>query len=181
VRAAPDRPIGPAHLRARPRWALLATVGAVALLLDQLTKWWAVETLADGHVVEVAWTLQFKLAYNTGSAFSLAQGRGALISLLALGVVALLLRTGRHATRPLPAIALGLVLGGALGNLLDRALRDGGAGTPRDGFLGGAVVDFVDLQWWPIFNLADTAIVCGAALLILSSWHDESTAGDEPE
>ena len=172
-----DREDEPAHLRARPRWGLLAIVGVAVLLLDQLTKWWAVETLDDGHVIDVVWILRFKLAYNTGSAFSLGQGRGALISLLALVVVAVLLRTGRHATRPLAALALGLVLGGALGNLTDRAFRDGGS-EPRDGFLGGAVVDFVDLQHWPIFNVADSAIVCGALLLVVSSWRDERDEDD---
>jgi signal peptidase II len=160
---------------ARPRWRLLGGVALLVLVVDQLTKWWAVEELADGHAIDVVWTLRFKLAYNTGSAFSLAQGRGALISLLALAVVALLLRTGRHATRPLAALALALVVGGAIGNLADRAFRDG----PGDeGFLGGAVVDFVDLQWWPVFNVADSAIVCGALLLVVTSWRDEPTGDD---
>jgi signal peptidase II len=58
-------------------------------------------------------------------------------------------------------VAVGLVLGGALGNLIDRALRGGG------GFLGGAVVDFIDFQWWPIFNVADSCVVIGAILLII--------------
>jgi signal peptidase II len=182
VSAATDRPVGVAPPEARPRWALLATIAGSVLLLDQLTKWWAVDTLGDGRVIDVVWTLRFKLAYNTGSAFSLAQGRGAIISLLALVVVALLLRTGRHTTRPLAALALGLVVGGAIGNLVDRAVRDGPNGAEPDGFLGGAVVDFLDLQWWPVFNVADTAIVCGAVLLIVSSWRDaadEGGAGDE--
>jgi signal peptidase II len=65
------------------------------------------------------------------------------------------------------AIAIGMVLGGALGNLSDRAFRGGG------GFLGGGVVDFVDLQWWPVFNVADSAIVVGAILLFLVQWRDE--------
>jgi signal peptidase II len=187
VSAPPGRPGRPAAPpEARPRWPLLAAVAGSVLLLDQLTKWWAVDTLGDGRVIDVVWTLRFKLAYNTGSAFSVAEGRGAIISLLALVVVALLLRTGRHATRPLAALALGLVVGGAIGNLVDRAMRDGPHGAEADGFLGGAVVDFLDLQWWPVFNVADTAIVCGAALLIVSSWRDaaddpdEGPADDEP-
>jgi signal peptidase II len=160
----------------RPRWGLLGGLAVTVLVLDQLTKWWAVSELGDGHAVDVVGSLRFKLAYNTGSAFSLAQGRGALISLLALAVVAVLLRSGRHATRPLAALALGLVVGGAVGNLVDRAFRDG----PGDeGFLGGAVVDFIDLQWWPVFNLADSAIVCGAILLVLTSWRDESGESDK--
>ena len=57
-------------------------------------------------------------------------------------------------------LSLGLVLGGALGNLVDRAFREG------SGFLGGAVVDFIDLQWWPVFNVADTAVSVGGVLLV---------------
>jgi signal peptidase II len=131
------------------------------LVADQLTKWWAVEELSSGRIIEVVGSLQFRLKYNTGSAFSLAEGRGALISLLALAIVVILIRSGRYATRPGSAIAIGLVVGGALGNLIDRAFREG------DGFLGGGVVDFIDLQWWPIFNVADSAIVVGAILLFV--------------
>jgi len=111
---------------------------------------------------------------NFGSAFSLADGRGPLISLLALVVVAVLLRTGRHATRPTMAVALGLVLGGAIGNLIDRAFREG------DGFLGGGVVDFVDLQWWPVFNVADSAIVVGAILLFIAQWREPEPESGAP-
>ena len=154
----------------RPRWALLLAVAAVALAVDQLSKAWAVSALDDGRVVDLVGSLQLRLTMNYGSAFSIANGRGALISLLAIAVVVVLLRTGRH-SRSLPmAVALGLVLGGAIGNLLDRAFRAG------DGLLGGGVVDFVDLQWWPVFNLADSAIVVGALLLFVVQWHE----ADEP-
>jgi signal peptidase II len=63
------------------------------------------------------------------------------------------------------AVALGMVLGGAIGNQLDRLLRAG-----SDGLLGGCVVDFIDVQWWPIFNIADMGIVLGAILLVAVSW-----------
>jgi signal peptidase II len=141
---------------------LLLGVAATALVADQLTKWWAVEALSDGSTVDLVGSLRFRLAMNYGSAFNLADGRGPLISLLALVIVAVLLRSGRYATRPASATAIGLVVGGAVGNLLDRAFRAG------DGFLGGGVVDFVDLQWWPVFNIADSAIVVGAILLFLT-------------
>jgi signal peptidase II len=108
---------------------------------------------------------------NYGSAFSIGQGRGALISLLALVIVVVLLRSGRYATRPLSALAIGLVVGGAIGNLADRLFREG------DGFLGGGVVDFLDLQWWPIFNVADSGIVVGAILLFFTQLREP----DEPE
>ena len=150
----------------RARWALLLSVAAVVLALDQLSKAWAVSALGDGHVIELVGSLRLRLTMNYGSAFSIANGRGALISLLAIVVVVVLLCTGRHA-RSLPmAIALGLVLGGVIGNLLDRGFRAG------DGLLGGGVVDFVDLQWWPVFNLADSAIVVGALLLFVVQWRE---------
>jgi signal peptidase II len=166
----------PKHLkvRERARWPLLFGVAAVVLVIDQLTKSWAVRTL-DTKMIDLVGSLRLRLALNHGSAFSLNEGRGPLISVLALAVVAVLLRSGRHATRPLAAVALGLVLGGALGNLSDRAFREG------DGFLGGGVVDFIDVQWWPIFNIADSAVVCGAFMLIVASWREPGADGDKGE
>jgi len=160
--------------RVRARWPLLFGVAAVVLVVDQLTKSWAVRTL-DTQIIDLVGSLRLRLALNHGSAFSLNEGRGPLISVLALVVVGVLLRSGRHATRPMAAIALGLVLGGALGNLSDRAFREG------DGFLGGGVVDFIDVQWWPIFNVADSAVVCGAFMLILASWREPSESGGDAD
>ena len=109
----------------------------------------------------MVWTLRLNLTRNTGAAFSMAGGRGALVGAGRPG------RGGRGGVAGLAAcpvasgaVAVGLVLGGALGNLVDRALR-GGAG-----FLGGAVVDFIDFRWWPIFNVADSCVVVGAILLV---------------
>jgi signal peptidase II len=136
----------------------VAAVAAGVVVLDQLTKQWALDALADGPI-DVVGSLRFNLSFNSGTAFSIGQGRGGLISLAGLVVVALLLRGVLRWPGRLPAVAAGLVAGGAIGNLLDRLLREG------DGLLGGRVVDFVDLQWWPIFNVADVAICTGAALL----------------
>jgi signal peptidase II len=154
----------------RGHWWLLAGAAVGVFVVDQLTKWWAVEAL-DDRLIHVVWTLQLRLTYNFGTAFSIAQGRGALISLLALVAVGLLLVTGRRTTRRTSAVALGMIVGGAVGNLTDRAVRDG------DGFLGGGVVDFIDLQWWPVFNLADAAIVVGAALMTLTGWREHVVTG----
>jgi signal peptidase II len=166
--SAGGEPPGPPPAQAaRARWPLLAGVGAAVLVVDQLTKWWAVEALADGHTIDLVGSLRLKLAINHGAAFSLSQGRGALISVLALVIVAVLLRSGRYATRPASAVAIGLVVGGALGNLTDRAFRAG------DGFMGGGVVDFIDLQWWPVFNAADSGVVVGAILLFLLEARDD--------
>lgn len=151
---------GPDEQDRRPRWWLLAGVAAAILVADQLTKWWAVAALEPFDPVHVVWTLQLQLVHNTGAAFSFSQGQGVWISVLALVAVAVLLRTGRQARGPVQALALGLIVGGALGNLSDRAFRSG------DGFLRGGVVDFIDLQWWPVFNVADMGVVTGAALLI---------------
>jgi signal peptidase II len=165
-------PEGATAPRDGARWPLLLGTAALVLALDQLTKWWAVEVL-DTRTIDIVGSLRLRLTVNYGSAFSLANGRGPLISLLAIVIVVVLLRSGRHATRPAMAIAIGMVLGGAFGNLLDRAFRVG------DGFLGGGVVDFVDLQWWPVFNLADSAIVVGAIGLFLLQWQDDGDAGAE--
>lgn len=158
----------------RGRWGLLGTAAALVFVADQLTKWWAVVTL-DDQTIHIVWTLQLRLTRNFGSAFSLAQGRGALISLLALVAVGFLLATGRRATRPLPAISLGLIVGGAIGNLADRLFRAG------DGFLGGGVVDFIDFQWWPVFNVADTGVVVGACLLVLTTSQGSPEDARDPE
>ena len=154
-------------VRAAPR--LLTPLFAVGVVVvDQLTKRWAARDLADGHVIDLVWTLRLNLVHNSGSAFSIGRGLGPVLGVLAVVVVLVLVRLGRLFNSPATAVALGAVLGGAIGNLVDRAFRDGGGG-----FLGGYVVDFVDFQWWPVFNVADMAIVCGAIGL---AWF--STRGD---
>jgi len=158
-----DEPSRPGRARSRRGirvWTLLTAV--LVLVVDQLTKWWVVNHVDEP--VHVVWTLRVVRAYNTGTAFSLGAGWGPIIGILAVVVVVLLVRFGRTVVSPVGTVALGLVLGGALGNLLDRLLRDG------SGFLHGAVVDFIDLQWWPIFNVADSAIVVGGLLLVLSGF-----------
>lgn len=150
--------------------ALLAAVAAAIVAADQLTKEWALRALDDGPI-DLVWTLRLRLAFNTGTAFSIAAGRGAVVGLVAIAVVLVMIWMGRAVASRLGGLALGLVLGGALGNLADRAFRSG------DGFLGGAVVDFVDLQWWPVFNLADSAIVVGAFALIIASTREVDEGG----
>jgi signal peptidase II len=138
-----------------------STAGAV-LAVDQLTKAWAVEALAGGPV-RVLGPVRLALTHNTAGAFGLG---GALVPFLALGalvLVVVLVAKGEVTRRPLTALAAGLVLGGAFGNLVDRLVRS-------PGFLRGAVVDFIDLRWWPVFNLADSAITCGCLLLLWSGW-----------
>jgi signal peptidase II len=148
--------------------AILAAAGVVAVVvLDQATKQWALSALADGPT-DVIGSLRFKLAFNSGTAFSFGSGRGGLISLLGLIAVAVLLRSVLRWPGRLPALAAGAVAGGAVGNLLDRVWRDG------PGLLGGRVVDFIDVQWWPVFNVADIAICVGAGLLAILSFRADA-------
>jgi signal peptidase II len=138
-------------------------VAAGVVALDQLTKAWAINALADGPIAIIDGTLQFRLARNTGAAFSLFASGGPIVGIMAIGVVILIFVALGDASRRLEAVALGLVLGGAVGNLLDRAFRG-------DDFLSGAVVDFVYTSFFPTFNVADTAITFGVALLLLSAF-----------
>jgi signal peptidase II len=141
---------------------LIATLAAVAAIAaDQATKQWALAALADGPT-HLFWTLRLQLAFNTGASFSIGRGRSSAFTLLALAVVAILVASLRGLRSRVMAVGLGLVVGGALGNVTDRVLR------AHD----GAVVDFIDLQWWPVFNVADICIFCGTALLVLGSLRD---------
>lgn len=139
----------------------LTLIIAALVALDQATKSWAVSSLSDGHVVHVLWTLQFSLGFNSGIAFSQAQGMGVLVAVVAMVAVVLMVRGMLRARTAWSAHGLALIAAGALGNLCDRVFRG-------DGLLDGHVVDFVDLQWFPAFNVADSAITVGAALLIVS-------------
>jgi signal peptidase II len=146
----------------RRRLGLVLAIAAAVLVLDQLSKWWALTALADGevHVVGPLW---LRLTYNTAGAFGLGGGLVPFLSLVALGVVVFLVLSGAAGGKVAAAIATGLLLGGALGNLGDRLFRS-------PGLLRGAVVDFLDLRFWPVFNVADMAITCGCVLLVL--WPD---------
>ena len=135
-------------------------VAAIVVAVDQLTKWWAVNNLQDRNV-HLFWTLQLNLTFNSGMAFGRGRGFGPIIAVIGVCLVVGLLLGSSNAPTKLGAVASGLVLGGAIGNLLDRFFREG------SGFLGGRVVDFIDLQWFPVFNFADAAIDIGAVLLIV--------------
>ncbi len=148
----------------RRRLDIVVGIGLLVLALDQLSKYWALERLSGGRVVEVVGSLQFNLTKNSGASFSLGsdQGIGPWVTVIAL-VVVVILAFGQTSRTTLGALAAGLIAGGALGNLADRAFRG------DDGFLHGAVIDFIDLQWWPIFNIADMGVVVGAIVLVVST------------
>jgi signal peptidase II len=134
-----------------------ATVVVTVVAVDQLTKWWAVTRLASGPI-HVIGTLDLQLSFNTGSAFSLFQDHTDLVVAVVCILIAALAVLVWRSTSLRRAAILGLVLGGALGNLSDRLFR-----TDH-----GAVVDFVDLHFWPTFNVADACITVGCVLLLLS-------------
>jgi signal peptidase II len=136
-------------------------------LLDQLTKWWATNALAEGPIVVIDDWFQFRLTYNTGASFSIFSGGGQILALVAIGVVALIFYILGDASRRIEAVALGLVLGGALGNLTDRVLRG-------SGFLDGAVVDFIDFSFFATFNVADIAINIGVLVLFIAAFWKRS-------
>ncbi|MEA2827071.1 MAG: signal peptidase [Actinomycetota bacterium] len=145
-------------------------VGAAVAVVDQLTKAWALSALADGPI-HVVGTLRLALTHNTAGAFGLGGGFVPLLALAALGVVVYLIVTGAASSRLPVALAMGLLLGGAVGNLLDRILR-------APGLLRGAVVDFVDLRFWPVFNVADMGITVGCVMLLLWAARPAGTAAE---
>ena len=148
------------------RWALVGGVAAAIIALDQLTKHWALERLSDGRTIDLVGSLRFNLAFNTGMAFSAGSGSGAIIGAVALLIVVVLVVVARRIDSKLQLVLVGIVIGGAVGNVIDRLFRSTLPGM-SDGFMSGAVVDFVDLQWWPVFNVADAAIVVGGISLAL--------------
>lgn len=153
-------------IAAAPKVRLLAAIAAVVLAADILTKVLAVARLEGQEPVELLGGLvNLVLVRNPGAAFSLATGYTWLLTLVAIAVVVVIVRVARRLRSTGWAVALGLVLGGALGNLTDRLFRSPGP-------LQGHVVDTVSLftpdgSVFPVFNLADSAIVSGGVLLVL--------------
>jgi signal peptidase II len=146
-------------------------VGAAAYGLDRLTK-----TIAEDHlagrppIVVIPKVVQFRFATNSGGAFSLFPDHPWVFFFATIAVCAVILATSWRLTSGLSAVALGLVLGGALGNLTDRIVR--GAGV------SGRVVDFIDFHVWPVFNVADSCIVVGALLVAFAGIRRDT--GPEP-
>ena len=142
------------------RLRLLLMVAALVLGLDVLTKVLAVKLLVPGQPVEIIGdTITWTLVRNSGAAFSMATGYTWVLTLIATGVVLGIIWMGRRLVSLWWALGLGMILGGAVGNLMDRFFRSPGP-------LRGHVVDFLSVGWWPVFNVADSAVVCGAVLLV---------------
>ena len=144
----------PGRDRRRVAARLLYLFGAIALGLDQLSKTAVISALPFGESVGFA-GLRIAPVQNTGVAFGLLRGYGPVLAVIAVLIAVLVFVLAKRDVRsPLTGAALGLVIGGAVGNLLDRLVR-------------GYVFDFIDLRVWPVFNLADCAITVGIGLLIL--------------
>ncbi len=166
-----ETPAPPAPTRRRLR--LLLSIAAVVLVIDIATKVLAVELLTPGQPVSIIGdTVTWTLVRNSGAAFSMATGYTWVLTLIAIGVVIGIVWMGRRLVSPWWAVGLGMILGGALGNLVDRFFRSPGP-------LRGHVVDFLSIGWWPVFNVADPAVVGGAILLVVLSLfgYDFDTAG----
>ena len=145
----------------RPRRiGVLVAVAVTALALDVISKAIVVSTLPDRTIDLLGGLLTLRVLRNSGAAFNIGNGMTLVFTVIATGVVVAILRYARK-LRSLPwAVTLGLLLGGALGNLADRMLRS-------PGVFRGHVVDWIELPHWPVFNLADASIVCGGVLAVL--------------
>jgi signal peptidase II len=146
--------------RGRPRWPIFLGIAAVVVVLDQLSKAWLTSMLAPGERLEIVGDLlRFVHGQNTGALFGMFRDQALLFAIVSIGVVGLIVWYHRSAGRnTLLSIALGLLLGGAIGNMIDR-------------FRFGYVIDWVDagigdLRFYT-FNVADSAITCAILLLLL--------------
>lgn len=145
---------------------ILYATAVAAYALDRVTKIWAEGSLAGRPPIEIIpRVLRLTYTSNSGGAFGFGQSAPWLFAGATIAVVAVIVVVSARLSDPLVAAALGLVLGGALGNLTDRAINGPG--------LTGRVTDFIDFRIWPVFNVADSGIVVGAVLLALSSLHRE--------
>ncbi len=147
----------------KSRLALWVSIALVTVVLDQATKAWAERALADGQPRElVGDILQLRLTHNPGAAFSIGTGYTIVLTVVALAVIAVCIKLASRLGSVWWEIALGLLLGGAIGNVTDRIFRD-----PAP--FRGHVVDFLELPHWPVFNIADAAICVAAGMFVVLS------------
>ncbi len=165
--SAPVDPTDPAPLKPR-KVGLLAAIAGAVIVLDVISKVVVVATIQPNQPVRVLGGLVYlSLIRNPGAAFSMATGMTWLLALIAIGVVVVIIRMAPRLRSTPWAISLGLVLGGAIGNLIDRIFR-------APGFLQGHVVDFVSVfgpnaEYFPVFNVADSAITIGGISLVITA------------
>ncbi len=157
--------------RGRRGAAVLYSAAAATYALDRLTKLWAERILAGRPPLRLIPTvLDLRFTTNSGGAFSIGRSAPLVFAGATIVVSALIVATAFRHSSLMAAAALGMILGGALGNLTDRVARGPG--------LTGRVVDFIDFHVWPVFNLADASIVVGTMLLAYSSFRHREPASD---
>nr|WP_228512478.1 signal peptidase II [Clavibacter sp. VKM Ac-2872] len=156
--------------------ALAVVVVVVGLVLDQLSKRWAVDALGGGQTIPLFPTARFALVYNPGVSFGMGADVGPLLTVgimaLSLGLAVWVGWQIRHRASLLQVLLLAAVLAGALGNLFDRITR------AEDGPLSGHVVDFIAVEWFAVFNVADILTVCGMIAWALTTVFGRDHAAD---
>ena len=171
----PQRPDDPGASRsAGPRVLILFAIAAGVLALDIVSKAIVVATLSDRPPIRLlGGLLTLRESRNSGAAFSIGTSMTVVFTLIAVGVIVFILRASRRINSLPWAVALGLLLGGAMGNLTDRIFRSPGP-------FRGWVVDWIELPHWPVFNLADSSIVCGGVLMVLIAARGQRLDGSGP-
>lgn len=160
----------------RPSLRLALVVATIVVIVDQATKRWALNALGTGSCdqpdacIDLFAGIRFNLVFNTGAAFTRGSGYGPVLAVLAFFMAGFLFYLASRRVDRLGVILFAVIAGGAIGNLLDRIFR------ADDGLFSGAVIDFIDLGWWPVFNIADSAIVVGVVAIIVMSFLEQ-----EPE
>lgn len=158
----------------RRRLGVLLVIAGVVAAADQVTKAMALAALEGGRVVPVIdGFLQLRLVRNPGAAFGIGSSLTVVLALIVVAVIVVILTMSRRLTSVPWAIALGGMLGGAVGNLVDRLFREPGP-------LRGHVIDFLELPNWPVFNVADASVVGGALLIALLSLRGITYDGRRP-
>ncbi len=155
-------------------WLVAAPIVVASVALDQATKEWALDRLSRGRTISLIPTLELDLTFNSGFSFGTGTGNGRLIAIVVIIVstaLATMIARERDRNR---SVILAMILGGALGNLVDRVFRG-------DSFLTGEVVDFIDVSWYAVFNIADMFVVSGCVLLVIYELRRHAAANqDEP-
>ncbi len=160
--------------------AVLASTAVGIVLIDQVTKAWAVAYLqprlesGEGPLYIIDPLLRLTYVENTGAAWGMGAGYTWIFTIVAVVVGVVIVRFARTITSRAWALALGGLLGGLLGNLIDRLTRPPGPGL-------GSVVDFIGLPNFPVFNVADIAITCSAVAMIILAWRGIPLSESEPD
>jgi signal peptidase II len=160
--------------------AVLASTAVGIVLIDQVTKAWAVAYLqpriegGEGPIYLIDPLLRLTYVENTGAAWGMGAGYTWIFTIVAVVVGVVIVRFARTITSRAWALALGGLLGGLLGNLIDRLTRPPGPGL-------GSVVDFIGLPNFPVFNVADMAITCSAMAMIILAWRGIPLSESEPD